>query len=432
MNAVELLIAPTAGLGGQPPWLTELRRVGHDAFVARGLPTPRDEEWKYTNVSALTRTPFALVGTERFDASLLGDVPSLGGPRLVFANGRYDAALSTPTTASGPVFVGSLEDAIERVPDLVREHLGSLLDLPRQPFAALNTAFLEQGAVIHVGRGVQVPAPIEVVFVSDGASATMAHPRILLVTEPGARVELVERYIGSGVERYLTNVVTEIVVAAEASVGHLRLQEEATSSFHFASVFAHQAAASRFASTAISFGAAMARADISAVLDGPGAECHFDGLYLARGTQHVDHQTVIDHRVPHGTSRELYKGVLDDASTGVFGGKVYVREDAQKSDAQQMNKNLLLSDAATVDTKPQLEIFADDVKCSHGATIGRLDDAALFYLRSRGIEAAEAREMLIRAFANEMVERVPIAALRADLALRLDARFDSTPRRAAA
>jgi len=283
-----------------------------------------------------------------------------------------------------------------------------------------------------VPRNVALDAPVELVFFAAANRPVVAHPRILVVLEAGASATVVERYIGDDSQPYLTNVVTEAIVGPNASLRHVKTQEEGAAAFHLASIWAHQAPSSRFRSCSISLGAALARTDISTLLDGEGAECDLDGLYIGRNQQHVDHHTIIDHRSPHASSRELYKGVLDDAATGVFNGKVFVRQDAQKSNAQQMNKNLLLSDSATVDTKPQLEIFADDVKCSHGATVGRLDATALFYLRSRGIDAQRAREILVYAFANEMLDRIAIEPLRIDLERTLGARFAEASVRAAA
>lgn len=425
MDATQRLLAASSGLNGTlPAWLVALRAAGRDAFLAAGLPTLRLEDWKYTNVAALAQPEFTLARSADLDTSLLSAVPALGGPRLVFANGRCVSHAAAGAAIDG-VFVGDLAQASAAIPDALRRHLGTHADLPRQPFVALNTAFLDQGAVVHIGRGREIAEPIEILFVAAPDTPTAAHPRVLVVLEPGARATVVERYVGSGEQSMFTNAVTEIALAESAAVRHVRIQDDSAAAFHIASVLVRQSASSHFASAAISLGAALARTEIQTWLDGAGAECDLDGLYVARGHQHVDHQTSIDHRVAHGTSRELYKGVLDGAATGVFSGKVIVRENAQKSDAQQMNKNLLLSDAATVDTKPQLEIFADDVKCSHGATIGRLDAAAMFYLRSRGIDAAEARDILIRAFADEMVERIPIPALREDLGRRIAARFEA-------
>lgn len=408
-----------------PSWVQAFRQRARSAFLSLGLPTTRHEDWKYTDIARLATENFAAVHRRPplVDAKALPR--PLGGARLVFVNGGLVPGLGLSAALPAGVFVGSLAQAIERIPDVVRAHLGELADVSVESCVALNAAHLHVGAVVVVDAGVHVDAPIELLYVATDGQRTAVHPRNAIIVGAGARVSLVERYVAIGAAATFTNAVSEIELAEGAALQHMRVQDESLEAVHIGSVWVRQQAATHFASAAISLGAALSRTETRTFVDGPGANCDLDGLYLAHGSQHVDHQTSIDHRVPSGTSRELYKGVLDDAATGVFGGKVIVREGAQQSDAQQMNKNLLLSDRATVDTKPQLEIFADDVKCSHGATIGRLDETAMFYLRSRGIDASAARRMLIRAFADEMVERVPCAELRADLEARIASRLDA-------
>jgi Fe-S cluster assembly protein SufD len=283
---------------------------------------------------------------------------------------------------------------------------------------------VEHGAFVSVGKGVEAPDVVHLVFVSEAAAGEtqIAHPRVLIVAEESSRLSVVETHVGSS-GTYCTNAVTEIAIGPNASVTHCRLQEESTDAYHIGTVQARQSADSRFRSHAVSLGGRLSRCNVNTILDGTGAECSLDGLYLARGEQHVDFHTTIDHAQPHGTSRELYKGVLDERATAVFNGKVYVRPDAQKSDAGQVNRNLLLSDSATVNTKPQLEIFADDVKCSHGAAIGRLDPDHLFFLRSRGIGPDDARRLLIFGFANEVIERIDVEPVRERLERLLWSRF---------
>lgn len=418
--------------GATPAAFAGLRSRGRDAFAAAGFPTTRDEEWKYTNLAELSRAVVESGTGKGTAAAASARGTGLGGSCLVFVDGAWSAELSDAGANAPGVVVSRLADAVTATPELVSVHLGSRVDLDSRPLAALNTAHLDDGVFVFVPRQVAVAAPIEIVFHVASQRPIVTHPRVLVVLEAGASATVVERFSGVDDTGYFTNAVTEIVLGADASLRHLRAQEDGTGAWHVGSVSAHQAASSRLLSSSISLGARLARIDVHSVLDGAGAECDFDGLYVARNRQHVDHHTVIDHRSPHASSRELYKGVLDDAATGVFNGKVFVRPDAQKSDARQMNKNLLLSDAATVNTKPQLEIFADDVKCSHGATIGRLDAAALFYLRSRGIDAQRAREILVYAFANEMIDRIPLEPLRADLERSLGARFAAAPAQAAA
>ncbi len=410
---------------GAPPFVQALRERGLARFRDLGFPTTRLEEWKYTNVAPIARQPFRLPpdGIPAAAASLaaatrLGE----GAIELVFVNGRFAAELSVPGALPGGAYAGSLAAAGAAEPGRVAAHLGTLAALDADGLAALNTAFLADGAFIHLPAGVRLAAPIHCLFVSaaDG-EPTVSHPRVLVVAEAGSAATVIEHYVGDGA--YWTNAVSELVLDAGAALTHQRVQRESAGAFHIATVAAAQVADTTFASHAVALGAALSRVAIATRLDAPGAQCAFDGLYVAGGTQHVDHHTVIDHRQPRGASRELYKGILGGRAHGVFNGKVFVRPDAQQSDAQQMNQNLLLSDDATIDTKPQLEIFADDVKCAHGATIGQLDDDAIFYLRARGLDAGEARRLLIHAFANELVERLAVAPLRAQVEADLGARL---------
>ncbi len=345
------------------------------------------------------------------------------GIELVFVNGRYAADLSTPGPLPAGVVVASLAATLAAQPGLLEPHLGRLADLEADGMAALNSACVEDGAVVLLlPDGVALDAPVHCLFVSmPGDAPTVSHPRTLIVAGAASRATVIEHYVGAGV--YWTNAVTEIVLGAGADHTHHRVQREDVRAFHLATLAAAQGADSRFTSHAVSFGAALSRGDLATRFDAAGAACRFDGLYVADGAQHVDHHTTIDHRQPRGVSRELYKGILGGRASGVFNGKVLVRPDAQQTDAQQMNRTLLLSDDAQIDTKPQLEIFADDVKCSHGATIGQLDEDAIFYLRGRGIGAADARRLLIHAFANELVERVAVAPLRRQLETALAARL---------
>ncbi len=413
--------------GTATTWLGRLRGEAIARFAELGFPTTRLEEWKYTSVAALAQVPFQPtepISSRVAQALDLRDLHLDGSVELVFVNGHYAGALSTPRALPAGVTVTPLAHALAERLELVESHLGRYADHREHAFTALNTAFVADGAFVHLRRGSVLDVPIHLVFVSvAGAEPAMICPRNLIVAEENSEATVIESYIGRTDAAYFTNAVTEVVVGPNASITHAKLQEEATDAFHVATIEAYQHAASRFTSQAVSLGAALARTDINTVMDAEGTECTFDGLYVAGGRQHVDHHTTIDHRKPHGTSRELYKGVLDGRATAVFNGKVYVRPNAQKSDAQQMNKNLLLSDDAVINTKPQLEIFADDVKCSHGATIGRLSDDALFYLRTRGIDAVTARHLLIYAFANELIGRIRVAALRDRLERVLRARL---------
>ncbi len=413
--------------GAGPATVAALRERGLRYFTEFGFPTTHLEDWRFTDVVPIAARRFAL-GEPSSDADATAEAAARrlripGAIEVVFVNGHFAPALSSAPLSS-PAYAGSLAAALRTQPELIEPHLGRYAEFeqPAESLTALNTAFISDGAFIYVPIGMQLAEPIHCLFISvAGGVAAVAHPRNLIVVGEGGSVTVVEHYAGTG--EYWTNAVTEAVIGAGASLTHQKIQREAADAFHVATLAVGQAGESQFSSHVVSLGAALARSDVATRLDAAGAACTFDGLYLATGTQHVDHQTTIDHRQPRGTSRELYKGILDGRAAGVFNGKVYVRPHAQQSDAQQMNKNLLLSDDATIDTKPQLEIFADDVKCSHGATIGQLDEDALFYLRARGVDAATAREMLIVAFATELIDRVPVAALREQLADEIGTRL---------
>jgi Fe-S cluster assembly protein SufD len=410
---------------GAPAFVGALRERGMARFAALGFPTTRIEDWKYTNLAPIARETFALAPAGVDGAAVLAAGARLDGAiELVFVNGRFAPALSARPALPAGVVVDSLAAAIATHPALVEPHLGAVAAIEDDAVAALNTAFVQDGVFVHLPAGCQLAAPIHCLFVSLATGTpTVSHPRLLLVAETGSAASIIEHHVGRG--RYWTNAVSEITVGAGASVAHHKVQREDTTAYHLAAVAAAQAGDSHFTSRAIALGAALSRSAIATRLDAPGAACELDGLYVADGTQHVDHHTTIDHAQPRGTSRELYKGILAGRATGVFNGKVFVRPDAQQSDAQQMNQNLLLSDNAQIDTKPQLEIFADDVKCSHGATIGQLDEDAIFYLRARGVDEANARRLLIYGFANELVERVAVAPLRRQLEAALADRLPS-------
>jgi len=416
--------------GTVPPWLRRIREEGINRFAELGFPTTQMEDWKYTNVAPIANVPFQLPGAVAASARLAEHVHLLRGRAsntLVFVNGRYAAELSSLRALPAGAKIGSLAAALEAEGPLVEPHLGRYASPTQQSFTALNAAFLDDGALVYLAKGTDVTEPIHVLFVSTApGQPTIACPRNLIVAEEHSRVTVVESYVGVDGGSYFTNAVTEIAVGPRAQVDHYRLQREAEEAFHVATIQVRQDAASHFASHSISLGGALVRTDINIVLDAEGCECELDGLYVARGTQHVDHHTMIDHKKPRGTSRELYKGILDGRATGVFNGKVFVRPNAQKSDAQQVNRNLLLSDDAVMNTKPQLEIFADDVKCSHGATIGRLDDEALFYLRSRGIGETSARQLLTYAFASELIGRIKVEPIRVQLDQILWSRLHGT------
>jgi len=417
---LEVLRGGHTPTGSGPEWLADLRQRAATSFAESGFPTTRTEEWKYTDAGPIARAQFMPIasGTNGIDSAGIAAFAFRGLPvhRLVFVNGHYAAALSQIGSLPEGVTVGSLGEAISGTPQLVEPHLGRIAPAGGSGFGALNTGLFSDGALVHLHRGTAVDEPIHVLHVvtPDGASG-MATPRNLFVAEPNARATVIEHYVATAESAYLTNAVTEIEVQDNAHIEHYRLQEEAKAGYHVNGLHVRVDRDARFTSHGIDLGARLARNDLRSLLSAEGAYCVLNGLYAITGRQHVDNHTQIDHAKPHGTSREFYKGVLDGRARAIFHGRVVVHQDAQHSDAQQENNNLLLSKDAEADTKPQLEIYADDVKCSHGATVGQLDADALFYLRSRAIDETTARDLLTYAFAKDILNRMDLAAVRDQL-----------------
>ena len=403
--------------GREPAWLRQRRERGMQRFSELGVPTTRDEDWKYTSLSELRRNEFRLAAPAARVISA-GEIRSMGfneieGCRLVFVNGRFMSGLSCLEAGSKEVDAGSLRDFLES--DAVEAHLGRYADPENHALAALNTAFIEDGAFVRIPDRVAVEKPIHLVFVNLAEQANqVSHPRTLIVAGRDSQATVIETYIGMG-EAYWTNAVTEVVTAGNARIEHYKLQQEHVAALHTGFTYAHQARDSRFASNSLSFGGKLVRSDTHVRLEGEGCECVLNGLYAVTGHQHIDHHTTIDHAMPHCNSHQLYRGILDGHSTGVFNGKVIVRQDAQKTDAMQSNKNLLLSRDADINTKPQLEIEANDVRCTHGATVGQIDEEAMFYLQSRGINRDDARSLLTYAFAADIIENLNVEPLRKPL-----------------
>lgn len=414
-----------ATAGHEPPWLDRLRKASFGRFAEKGFPTTRDEEWKYTSIAALEKVAFETAPTvEPGDISAPFGFAGMTSHQLVFINGRFAPALSRLLPLPAGVRIASLADVLEQYPERLEALLTGASGTEDRPFATLNAAFAADGACIELAPGAVVEAPILLLFLTAaGGKAVMTHPRNLIVAGEGSRALIIEHYAGLDDAGYFTNAVTEIALGRNAHIEHLKLQEESFKAFHIATIDVRQDAGSRYVSHSVSLGALLARNDIHTSLDGEFAECELNGLYLADDRQHVDHHTRIDHAKPRGTSRELYKGILAGRARGVFSGKVMVHEGAQKTDARQTNRNLLLSRDAEADTKPQLEIYADDVKCSHGATVGQLDEDMIFYLRSRGIDEAAAKGLLTYAFASEVLNRISIEPIRHALEERLLARL---------
>ena len=407
----------SANGGGSPAWLAEQRRTAMDRFARVGFPTAKDEEWRFTPVGPIaqgsfTPAPAATVTAEALAPFLFGNPD---WPLLVFVNGRYLPELSSAVLPGGAV-AENLAAAIARDPSL-EAHLGRHAPVEESAFTALNTAFLREGAFVHVPARVVLPEPVHALFVTTAtAEGGVVHPRNLFIVEREARASIIESYVtlAPGAS-YFTNAVTEVLSGENAWTEHTRLQRESESAYHVGLTHVEQERDSHYRSFTLAMGGAIARHNLHVRLNAPGIETLMYGLYLTRGQQLVDNHTAIYHDHPNCNSWEVYKGVLDGRSRGVVNGKVFVKPEAQKTDAKQTNRNLILSDGARVDTKPQLEIFADDVKCTHGATIGRLDEVAVFYARSRGIPAAEARRLLTYAFAAEVVHEVALAPVREEL-----------------
>jgi len=410
--------------GGSLPWLAERRQAGIERFQAQGLPTRRIEEWKYTNLDELRRVPFEPAKPVANGIST-GTLPTLVGAehRLVFVNGHLRRDLCAICMPPQGATISSLSQALATTPELVEAHLGTARageNGEDAPFIALNDAFHTDGLFLHLKPGVDLDSVIEVIHVSVGQSGPVfQHPRNLIVAEAGAHATVLEHYIGFGQSPTLANAATEVILGEGAGVRHCKVQAEAPEAFHIAMLEAKLAKNAAFDSFYFASGAKLSRNEIRVTLDGEGADCRLFGAYMMKDRQHADHTTFIDHAKPHTTSREVYKGVLDDKARAVFQGLILVRPDAQKIEGHQLNRTLLLSDGAEIDTKPELKIFADDVKCSHGATAGELDGDALFYLRSRGIPENEARGLLVEAFLHEVIDGIAMSGLREPLGDRV-------------
>ena len=398
---------------GAPRWLQDLRDRAAARFAVLGFPSVREEEWRFTNVAPIAATEFAAPpdGVSVSPDELTRHHYAEDGFRIAIVNGRFSRELSRLKGLPTGVRVMSLAAAIAERTDVVQRYLGQLAEFGDRSFAALNTALAADGAYIYIPDGLVLEQPVQIAFVAAGDGAPfMVNARSLIVAGDRSQARIVENYVGAG--SYFTNGVTEVVAGENAVVDHYKVQHESEQAYHIAGMFVHAARSATFSSHSFSLGGRLVRNDVVTVLDGEGAECTLNGLYLADGERLVDNHTTIDHAKPHCPSHEVYKGILDGQSSAVFNGKVIVRQDAQKTDAKQTNRALLLSDGASINTKPQLEIFADDVKCTHGAAIGQIDEDALFYLRARGLTFFEARDLLIHAFAGDIIDRVKVEPLK--------------------
>lgn len=406
---------------GEPSWLRAFRESSFERFQAVGFPSVDEEEWKYTNVASIAKTNLAPVvqtnGTRLTRQQLRAWAYDEAPARLVFVNGVFRRDLSTLDELPKEMIAIDLSDAAidPRFENVVR----GMFERPESAngFVALNDALFLGGLFLKIERNFAAKAPLHLLFVTEAGDGQkpVASPRVVIHAAAGSAATIIESYASAGDETYLTNAVIDFEVEDSAQIWHYKVQRESAAGFHIARTRANLGPKAKYETTAINLGGAISRHDIDVVMDHEGAECAVDGLYMVEGSQHTDTHSVIDHRQPHCTSRQLYKGILDGKSRAVFNGKVFVRHGAQQTDAQQTNKNLLLSNEAQIDTKPQLEIYADDVKCTHGAAIGQLEEDELFYLLSRGINPALAKNMLTYGFAEEVIERIKIDSIKREL-----------------
>jgi Fe-S cluster assembly protein SufD len=402
-----------------PAWLRSIRESALARFVEMGLPTTRDEEWRFTNIAPLAKAEFQLAEP---DAKAITPeqvrqfaIPNLTGIQLVFVDGVFAPRLSNLANLPRGVEVRTLSDSMDSdrrlIEPLLKGH--DLHASKADAFAWLNAAMMEDGAFIHVRKGAAIEQPIQLLSIAtSNEGAIVTHPRNIIIAEEQSEMTVLERYVSLKDGEYFTNAITDVVAADNAVVHHYLIEEESTAAFNVSALRIRQTRNSNVDSHTVLLGGRLVRNNVHAILDGEGANCLINGLYVGGGEQHMDNHMRVEHAKPHGDSRQFYKGILDDRASGVFAGRIIVHKDAQKTDAKQTNKNLLLSDDAHVDTKPQLEIYADDVKCTHGATIGQLNDEAIFYLRARGIALDSARSMLIHSFAGESLERMKLEPVR--------------------
>ncbi len=401
------------------PWLELVRNSAIDRFEQLGFPAVHEEEWKYTNLAPLAKQSF-VPAVRAANVSL--DVtpfvyPETASAHLVVVNGFLSEELSVTSGLENVIAIDLLSAVADaRYSKMARAYLARDAGYHNKGLAALNTAFLQSGLFLWIPRGINVETPIQVTFLTDAEQTDQASfPRLLVVAEENSSATLIESFVSTRNQQYFTNAVAEVVLKEGARLEHYRMQRESDKAFHTSITSASLGRTSSYDTTSINLGGRLSRHDISVVLDHEGAECRVDGLYLVGSDQHTDTHSVIDHQQPHCNSHQLYKGILDGNARAVFNGKIFVREGAQKTDAMQTNKNLLLSPHARVDTKPQLEIYADDVKCAHGAAVGQIDQEELFYLEARGINPELGRSLLTYGFAEEVIGKIKIESIRSQL-----------------
>ncbi|MBI1978350.1 MAG: Fe-S cluster assembly protein SufD [Candidatus Omnitrophica bacterium] len=416
-------------LQAEPSWLTHLRKTAIERFSNLGFPTAQNEYWKYTNVAPIAETRFDFVPNQTLPEISIQQLETFmfghpEWPRLVFVNGKYLESLSSQTSQTDHLRISNLRSVLGSGSKVFESYLARIASFEENSFAALNTALMDDGAFIYIPEGKVLDKPIHLMFVSlTQNGALTSQPRTLIVAGKNSKVRVIESYASLCGGSYFTNAVTEVFVGENASVEHYKLQRESERAFHIGTTEAYQSTGSKLASFSIDLGGKLVRNNLTVGLHEEGSECELNGLYYVSGEEHVDNTTFIDHPKPCGVSRQLYKGLISGKGRAVFFGKVYVHKNAHHTDAAQTNKNLLLSEGATVDTRPQLEILNDDVKCTHGAAVGQLDEEMIFYLKTRGIGDREAERLLSYGFAREVIERVRIEAVRTELDRLLLARL---------
>jgi Fe-S cluster assembly protein SufD len=414
----------------EPAWLESLRKAGMARFAELGFPTTRDEDWRFTNVAPIAKLPFQPVtepGAQTVPLKQF-NFTALDCTRLVFIDGHFAPKLSTILPQAKGVRIANLAAVLGDDGSLVQKHFGRHARVDANPFIALNTAYFHDGAFVYVPAGQVVEKPVHLLFVSTSEErGSTSHPRNLIIAERDSRLTVIESHVSTVQGEYFTNAVTEFVIGEHAVVEHCKFQDESPLAYHIATQQMNLGGQADFVSHSFATGARLSRNNIYTHLGGEHIECVLNGLYLTKDDQLADHYMIVEHASPNCNSHEYFNGILDDRSKGVFHGRILVQPVAQKTDAKQTNKNLLLSDNATADTKPQLEIYADDVKCTHGATIGQLNKDSIFYLRARGIGLETARRMLIHSFAGEIIERIRCEAVREELDQVIWDRLEENP-----
>ncbi len=403
--------------GADLHWLKSLRQEAIQKFQELGFPTLKDEDWRFTNLAPITKSSFSILDNGIDKVSSTDLIPFQFGDELitelVFVNGHFTQELSKTTELPNGVVVKSLADAIETEQDLLKDNLAKYADFSEEAFTALNTAFMSDGGFIYIPKGTILESPIHLLYISTvGDTPSITNPRNLIIAEDNCEANIIEHYASLSDDVYLSNVVTEIVVGENSTIGHYLIELESMKAFNISTLRVQQARSSNIKSHSVLIGGSLVRNNVHPVLAGEGCDSLINGLFMPTHRQHIDNYMKVEHASPHCDSRQLYNGVLDGRSRGVFHGRIIVHEDAQKTDAKQTNRNLLLSDNAQIDTKPQLEIYADDVKCTHGATIGQIDQNALFYLRSRGISQETARDIIMNAFTNESLDNMSVETVK--------------------